>query len=172
MIKPRKKGLSPMDMALKYLDIKPRTVREVEIKLDESEIGEQEVDDVIARLKELNFLNDSDYAANFIRTRLACKPVSRRKLRDQLYNHKLPKDIIEDALLTVSEDTEKQNALNVAKKFYAQFSALEEYPRAMRVAKRLASRGFDYSVIAYALGQMNCECDEAMLEGETEGDEE
>ncbi len=165
-------GATPMDWALKYLDVKPRTVREVELKLDEAEFGEQEVYDVILRLKELNFLNDNDYAANFIRTRLACKPVSRRKLRDQLYTHKVPKDIIDEALCAVSDDIEKQNALTVAKKFYAQFSALEEYPRAVRVAKRLASRGFDYSVISYALGKMNCECDESMLDGAAEGDDD
>ena len=95
------KGVSPMDTALKYLDIKPRTVREVELRLDEAEFGEQEICDVILRLKELNYLNDNDYAANFIRTRLACKPLSRRKLRDQLYTHKVPKDIIDEALCAV-----------------------------------------------------------------------
>ncbi len=166
------KGVSPMDTALKYLDIKPRTVREVELRLDEAEFGEQEICDVILRLKELNYLNDNDYAANFIRTRLACKPLSRRKLRDQLYTHKVPKDIIDEALCAVSDDIEMQNALTVAKKFCAQFSALEEYPRAGRVAKRLASRGFDYSVISYALGQMNCQCDEAMLDAQDEGDDD
>lgn len=159
-----------MEAALKYLDSKPRTVREVELRLDELEFGEQEVNDVVDRLKELNYLNDDEYASNFISSRLACKSLSRRKLREQLYLHKLPKEVIEEALKAVPDDVERDNALLTAKKFYNQFSALDDYTRTTRVAKRLAARGYDYSTISFALGQMNLDVDETMLEGELESD--
>ena len=114
---------SPMDAALDYLSDRARTVREVEEKLDSLNYGEYEVNQVISRLIELKYLDDEKYAADFIATRLATKPISRKKLWTQLYAHKLSKDVINAALEAVTPETEQENALTVAKKFNAQFAA-------------------------------------------------
>ena len=123
---------SPMDAALDYLSDRARTVREVEEKLDSLNYGEYEVNQVISRLIELKYLDDEKYAADFIATRLATKPISRKKLWTQLYAHKLSKDVINAALEAVTPETEQENALAVAKKFDAQFASLEEHERKQR----------------------------------------
>ena len=53
---------SPMDAALTYLTDRMRTVREVEDKLDDLQYGEADILAVVERLKELNLLNDEEYA--------------------------------------------------------------------------------------------------------------
>lgn len=118
-----------MDAALDYLSDRARTVREVEEKLDSLNYGEYEVNQVISRLIELKYLDDEKYAADFIATRLATKPISRKKLWTQLYAHKLSKDVINAALEAITPETEQGNALAVAKKFDAQFASLEEHER-------------------------------------------
>ena len=138
---------SPMDAALDYLSDRARTVREVEEKLDSLNYGEYEVNQVISRLIELKYLDDEKYAADFITTRLATKPISKKKLWTQLYAHKLSKDVINAALEAVTPETEQENALTVAKKFNAQFAALEE----QRVTRRLMGRGFGYDAAKCAL---------------------
>ena len=135
-----------MDVALKYLVSRPRTIREVERHLDEKQYGEYEVQQVVDRLIELGYLNDQAYAQEFVRSRLATKPVSRQKLYQQLSNHELPKDIILAALEQVPKEQEEENALAVAKKVAAQLergniSAEEANVRMMR---RLLGRGYSY----------------------------
>ena len=131
-----------MDAALDYLTDRMRTVREVADRLDDLQYGEGDILAAVERLKELNLLNDEAYAREFIRSRLATKPVSRQKLYMDLRAHKVPEEIIEAALNDLSQDTETDNAREVAKKFWRQMSGLEERVRRERVLRRLMSRGF------------------------------
>lgn len=143
----KKKGVTPMDAALKYLTSRPRTVRETELYLDAQEFGEYEVYQTIERLKELGYLNDTAYAEEFIRTRLATKPLSRRKLWEQLYTHKLDKDVIDSALAAVTDEMEAHHAALTAEKFYRQFEALAPEERKQRVLRRLHGRGYEYEAV-------------------------
>lgn len=133
---------SPMDAALAYLTDRMRTVREVEDKLDELQYGEGDILATVARLKELNLLDDEAYAREFVRSRLATKPVSRQKLYLDLRAHKLPEETVRTVLDELPKETEADNALEVAKKFWRQMSTLEEPVRRERVLRRLTSRGF------------------------------
>ena len=136
---------TPMDAALSYLSYRARSVREMERHLDECNYGESEIQQVIDRLLELNYLDDQAFAENFIRSRLASKPVSRRHLKEQLLSHELPQTIIEEALKTIDDETEYRNALVVGKKFFSQFSELENDIRIQRTMRRLLTRGYSYS---------------------------
>ena len=143
----KKRGKAPMDLALRYLDFKPRTVREMEDYLDSQQYGEFEVSQVVERLKELGYLDDEKYAAEFVRSRLASKAVSRRKLKQQLYAHSLPKEVIEEAVREVPDETEADNAAAVAEKFRRQYEALPQREREEKIAQRLLSRGYDTALI-------------------------
>lgn len=140
----KKRGQTPMDAALKYLTHRARTVREVERHLDDCNFGEYEIQQVIDRLLELNYLNDENYAEEFVRSRLATKPVSRRRLREQLLAHELPEHIVEAAIAAVPDEAERENATAVARKFARQFENLEPEEARERIMQRLAGRGYSY----------------------------
>ena len=146
-MKKKKTGKSAMDSALDYLTSRPRTVREMENYLDGQNYGEYEVYAAVERLKELKYLDDVRYAADFVSTRLATKPLSRRKLKEQLRTHYLSADDIDAAMKQVTDDVERRNAMAVTEKFYRQFEGLEEYDRRQRIVRRLAGRGYDFGVI-------------------------
>ncbi len=148
-----------MDAALSYLTGRMRTVREVEKKLDSLQYGEGDILVTVERLKELNLLNDEAYAREFVRSRLATKPVSRQKLYLDLKGHKVPEELIEEALNELPADTEGNNALAVAEKYWRQMSALEKSVRRERVLRRLMSRGFSTEASLAAIRQV--EGDEA-----------
>lgn len=139
-----KKGRTPMDAALTYLSARARTVREVERHLDEQNYGEFEVQQVVDRLIELGYLNDEEYARSFINSRLASKPVSRRKLYEQLAARELPTDLIKEALRDIPDDQEYENALTIARKYAAQLAGLPPNEFMMRLNRRIVSRGFSY----------------------------
>lgn len=150
-MKKNKVGNTPMDAALKFLSAKARTVRETEDHLDSLNYGEYEVYQVVERLKELDYLNDEKYAADFVASRLATKPLSRRKLKEQLYTHRLPGACIEAALAVITPEKEAENALLVAEKFARQFEALPPEERKNRTVRRLVGRGFDHDAARSAL---------------------
>ena len=104
---------------------RPVLWRETELYLDKCQFGEFEIYSVIERLKELGYLDDKAYADEFIRSRLATKPVSRRKLREQLAGHQLDNDIINEALASVSDEAELENAMLIAQKFAANMTGLQ-----------------------------------------------
>lgn len=149
-----------MDAALRYLTPRPRSVREVEEHLDRAHYGEYEIAQTVERLLELRYLDDAAYARDFIRARLAAKPVSRRKLMEQLMHHKLPKEIAEEALGAVTEEMEAENAAAVAEKFARQFAALPGAERKKRIARRLFSHGYGYDAARAGLRALEEELDE------------
>ena len=137
-------GRSPMDCAMRYLTARDRTVSEMQTFLDGRDFGEADVDATVERLKELGLLDDRRFAQRFVETRLAAKPVSRRHLKEQLKGHGLCDADIEEALALADDETERENALAVARKYARQYSALEPEKRRERVLLRLQSRGFSY----------------------------
>jgi len=143
----KNKNNSVMNAALSYLTAKSRTVREIELHLDAKNYGEVEIYECVERLKELGYLDDNKYALDFIESRLRTKPISKQKLRQQLYNHKLPQEVIDTAIETITDEIEQANASRVAAKYWRQFDDLEDYDRKTRVIRRLLGRGYNFHTI-------------------------
>jgi len=154
IIRSKPADMSPMDAALSYLTARMRTVREVEERLDDLQYGEGDILTTVNRLQELNLLNDAEYAREFVRTRLASKPVSRQKLYMDLKAHKVPEELIRAALEELPTETEADNAREVAEKFWRQMSGLEESVIRERVLRRLMSRGFSTEASLAAIRQV------------------
>ncbi|HML69016.1 MAG TPA: RecX family transcriptional regulator [Clostridia bacterium] len=154
MTKPKKAtetGRTPMDSALRYLGARARTVREVERHLDSCEYGEVEVYETVERLKELGLLDDIAFATEFVRTRLATKPISRAHLREQLLSHETDQEAIEQALSQIDEETQQQTAIATAEKYVRQYARLGQDERDEMVIRRLLSRGYSYEEARAAL---------------------
>ena len=92
---------SAYDTALKFLTPKARTVREVELKLDEGSYSEGEIMQTVERLIEGGLLDDEKYARDFIESRLNTKPVSRFRLAEQLQGASLYPSHIPSAHLQI-----------------------------------------------------------------------
>ena len=140
-----------MDAALQFLGYRARTVREMERHLDDCQYGEVEVMETVQRLIALNLLNDESFAADFVATRLAAKPVSRAHLREQMLAHELERDAVDAALLAVTDDMEQANATAVAGKYLRQFDGLSEDVRLERALKRVLARGFGFDTARAAV---------------------
>ncbi|MEG1523411.1 MAG: RecX family transcriptional regulator [Clostridia bacterium] len=142
---------SPMDAALHFLTHCARTVREVERYLDDCQYGEVEVYETVERLKVLNLLNDREYAEEFVRTRLATKPLSRAHLREQLCLHEIGAEDIDAVLTEVDDEKELFNAGVVIEKYSRQFADLPDEERYERVLKRILSRGYSFDTARAAM---------------------
>ena len=145
-------GISAYETALNFLTPKARTVREVELKLDEGNYSEGEIMQTVERLAEAGLLDDEKYARDFVETRLNTKPVSRFRLEEQLKGHFVPSDIIESVLDGLGEGLELNNAVQVAQKYLRQFEKIEdENEKLRRVYTRLRTRGYSHETIMNAI---------------------
>lgn len=153
---------SAMDRAMSYLTLRDRTKKEMILYLKDKGFDPAEISSVIVRLEELGLIDDEKYADGFIRSRLATKPHSRSSLYRQLYAHHVPDQVIENALSSIPEDSDFENALSVAIKFCRHFRELDRELKRHRVLTRLQSRGYSYDVSRRAY-----ECAESFEKGES-----
>jgi regulatory protein len=138
-----------MARALKLLSAKPRSVAELRARLLEKSWAEAAVvERVLARLAELGYLNDEQFAADYAASRLAAKPLGRARLRRDLQRKQVPTPIAENALddAYAEHDEEELIARALAKRL-----RLKGVPATREEAKRLFDHllrlGFSYDLV-------------------------
>jgi regulatory protein len=137
------------ERALNLLSYKPRSLAEMRARLMEKDWAEEAVvDQVIARLEELGYLNDKELAAHMANSRLTMKPVGRTRLRRDLRRKKLPSETIEDAL---DEAYEQQSEEELIDRAISKRVRLKGAPSTREEAKKLFDylirRGFNYDLV-------------------------
>ena len=90
------------DRALKLLGMRPFGQRELYDRLVEKGETEQNAAAVIAGLVELRLLDDAEYAAMVVR-HCAAKGYGPRRIRDELYRRKIPRELWDGALAGLPE---------------------------------------------------------------------
>ncbi len=104
-----------MKRAFNLLSAKPRSVAELRTRLLEKEWAEAEVvDRVIARMQELGYLNDQQYAEQFANARLTAKPIGRSRLRQDMRRKKISATDAEQALSEVYTDDREEQLIEAA----------------------------------------------------------
>ncbi len=137
------------ERALRLLAYKPRTVAEMRVRLLEKDWAEEAVvDQVVARLEELGYLNDEEFAANFANSQLTTKPIGRTRLRRDLQRKKLPAQVVEQSLNEAYEQRSEEELIERAiKKRLRLKGAPETREEAKKLFDYLMRRGFSYDLI-------------------------
>ena len=84
-------------MALKYLGVKMRSIKEVKNYLAKKVVSSSTIDDVICRLIREGYLNDSVYASSYVNDRIALSndgPLKVRKSLEELELEKIKKLVL------------------------------------------------------------------------------
>ena len=138
-----------MARALNLLGYKSRSVAEMRARLNEKEWADAAVvERVIARLAELDYLNDEQFAANFADSRLSAKPMGRTRLRRDLQRKKVSAQAVEQALDQAYETHDEEALIDRA---IAKRTRLKGLPATPEAAKKLFDylmrRGFGYELV-------------------------
>ena len=146
---PEKLYEKTMTRALKLLSYKPRSVAEMRGRLNEKDWAEaQVVEQVIARLSELGYLDDEQFAARYADARLTVKPLGRTRLRRDLQRRKVSAQVVEQALDQAYEDHSEEELIARA---IAKRTRLKGAPATREEAKKLFDylirRGFSYDLV-------------------------
>ncbi len=142
--------------ALDYLAYKPRTEEEVRRKLRKEDVPEAVVEDVVARLYELNYLDDESYAQDYVRNRFASKKYGPIRIRRELVERGVDRHVAEDAVADLFDDEDPVAAAREhAEKRWARL-ADEEDPRRrkQKLYRYLRRRGFTSDTIYPILDEL------------------
>jgi len=147
-----------LDYAVKSLSSKMKSVRDLRRKLADRASAET-VDKVLARLKELGYLSDERFAAEFTRSRQENDKFGRRRVQQQLFQKGIASDLSNQTLTAAYQDVDE---FALAKQ-YVQRKRMKppanekETARAMR---RLIVAGFTTKTVWKVLRSWGAEVEE------------
>lgn len=130
--------------ALFLLNLRMRTVAEMEEKMARRGYIDRVIAEVINNLLQEKFLDDDNYAEVFINNMKAYKTWGRFMMKKKMYEKKLPKELIEKSLSEfVSEEDEREIAERYLQREYKDVDLRSlDYQDKQKVMRRLLSRGF------------------------------
>ncbi|MFN0119115.1 MAG: regulatory protein RecX [Blastocatellia bacterium] len=134
--------------AFRLLAAKPRTIAELRERLGEKPWTDAAaIERVIARLLELGYLNDEDFAAGYTRAKLSAKPLGPRRLRQDLQRKKVDAETAGQAIENAYEGNREEELIDRA---LARRLRLKGKPQSREEAGKLLDHllrlGFSYDL--------------------------
>ncbi len=141
--------------ALRFLNYRMRSEKEVRTKLIEKEFHLKTIDQVLEYLRSLDFINDIKFAKAFINDFQIKKPAGKRLLQQKLRQKGISNSIIQDILGKVDDSIENKSALEAAKKQLKKYrmsrKKIEPMKQQQQIVRFLQNRGFTWSIISTVL---------------------
>lgn len=141
------------DTALTLLTGRALSRKELERKLMERDVPEEEAVSTADWLAEIGLLNDEEYARQIVR-HYSAKGYGARKLQDELYRRGIPRELWEDAL------EQQEDAAQLIDAFLAKKLGEDRQPdpkTIQRVSNALVRKGFGWSEIRDGLHRRQVE---------------
>lgn len=160
---PEELGQKAREIALRQLSMADRTRHQLITAQTTRGIPHEIAEEIADRYEDVGLINDEDYAERFVRSKLAGKPTSKRRLAADMQKKGLDKELIDESLAEVSRDEELANAIRLAEKKARTTTGLEPHVRQRRIFGALARQGFSPDICRQALNHA--------LSGEDEIDE-
>jgi regulatory protein len=133
--------------AFRLLAAKPRSVAELRTRLREKAEAEI-VEQALARLSELGYINDQEFARSFASSRLNYKPLGRIRLRQDLQRKQLSNQVVEQVLEDAyTEHSEEELIDRAIEKRLRLKGAPTSREEAKKLFDYLLRRGFNYDLV-------------------------
>ncbi|MBL0388472.1 RecX family transcriptional regulator [Tumebacillus sp. ITR2] len=145
-------GFRARDLAVKYLGMKPRTRKQMRDYLLGKEYDETVAERTIEWLAGYGYLDDGEYARQWVENRTRFRPRGKAMLRWELQQKGVTRDDIDEAISTEFEgDVEIEAAVQLLQKKVGRKTIEFSYQERQKLAQHLARRGFSGSVTAEAI---------------------
>ncbi len=132
-----------MNAALRFLGQRPRSEREVRMRLRQRRLGDEVVDTTLSRLRERGLVHDGEFARFWVENRTSFRPVSRRMLDRELRQKGVDGDVSTE-LLEELDDGEGAYRAGLKKSRSLRRSDRDAFRKKMLTFLR--GRGFSYSI--------------------------
>lgn len=150
------------DYALKVIEFKDRTEKEIREKLTQKGYDENITEDEIAFLKDYGFINDLRYAQRFVSDAINLKKWGKARIRAELLRKGVDREIIDNAVEDAFIDVDDDRLLKEMQRRFKN-SDLSNIKERTRIFNFYMRRGFSPDEIKGAMNSM-CSFDDIISE--------
>ena len=144
------------EAALRYLDVRPRSVDEIRRHLSGKMVEPDVIDEVVERLTGVGLLDDRAFAHYWLENRSDFRPRGERALRQELRQKGVPGDIIAEVLSQDHDEDDSAYRAAMAQARKIRTTDPREFRR--KLEAHLARRGFAYDTAREAAARAWSEC--------------
>ena len=143
------------DYAFKLLSYRPRSIKEIRNRLKKKDYSSKVILEVIKNLKRLKFLNDKEFAKMWMENRIRTRPMGRYRLKQELIQKGIDRDLIEKTLSNYREEEEIELARELTqRKLRRSYCSLNRLTAQRRLYGFLQRRGFSYDTIQEVMKEL------------------
>ncbi len=136
----------------RYLSYRERSEKEIRDYLSQSFAPQEIIQEIVAKLTEQKFLNDTDFARSWVRQRKLVRPKSIRVIKMELKQKGISDEIIEETVQEGMDDFALAWGLTQKKiRVYESLSKEELY---QKLGGYLSRKGFGYSIIRRVIDEL------------------
>lgn len=118
------------------------------------------IDKVLEFLKKYKFIDDEDLANRIANTNVNLNKYGKNKIRQNLSQKGIKKDIIEEVIDDIDSNKEFENALYLGKKRYDRLKNKNPRKAYQKIGNHLAYKGFNYDIIKKVLNTLFNDADD------------
>jgi regulatory protein len=133
-----------LDQAVRFLVTRPRSISEVRQRLEQKGISPLAIDEIIDRLKALNYVDDLAFARYWVDNRCEFDPRGERALRYELRQKGIEGELIDEILSTLDSES---LAFRAAQKRARTLRGKDAMTIRRKLGEFLIRRGFDYETV-------------------------
>ena len=141
------------DYAFFLLKFRLRSENELAQRLKLKKFPEEAIKEVISFLKEKKFIDDNVFAKAWINSRLR-KPLGLRRIKQELRQKGVDKEIIEEQSSGVKDYSEAETVLDLAKRRLNILKGTDQVIAKRRIYAFLLRRGFSPEIVIDTLNQL------------------
>ncbi|WP_028775828.1 RecX family transcriptional regulator [Shimazuella kribbensis] len=135
----------------RYVSYRPRTVRESEQHLSQKGFDSTLIQSVLKSMNQQGYLDDRQYARNWIRERQTGKKLGINRLKQELKRKGVPSEYIDEAIEEENIEEERQLVTEVAERRYSRICKEDWQTIERRLGSYLLRRGFPSHLVRQAL---------------------
>lgn len=141
-----------MMRSLDYLSRRPRSEWEVRDYLKRKDYDSPTIDTILNKLSDYGYINDLKFAQSWISNRRLLKPTSLRRLRQELMQKHVSKEVIEEAL-----ESDEGDELGALRELVEKKRHQSRYQDDQKLIAYLLRQGFNYGDVKTVLEQLQLE---------------
>jgi regulatory protein len=137
---------------MRLLALRARSEHELLLRLQERGVGKNVIDECLASLRRAGLVNDAEFAASWVDSRMRLRPMGRRALERELREKGVGGDLARAAVeAALNEEDELTSARALARRHLGADRSRQAIRRAQQALLR---RGFDSAIVWQILDEM------------------
>jgi len=146
---------NPKAYALRLIEMRRRSTREIRDKLVMKGIDKSEIETVCSELETIGLLDDEKFARDWIENRQHFRPTGVVRLRQELFAKGIDREIVDQAIREYKNNSDEfPAALDLARRKLKLYRKLDADTAKRRLAGFLARRGYETSIVSKVLKEL------------------